>query len=30
MFKSMQNDILPFLNALFNRIYDSGVLPEDW
>ena len=30
MFKSMQNDILPFLNALFNQIYDSGVLPEDW
>ena len=30
MFKSMQNEILPFLNILFNQIYNSGVLPEDW
>ena len=30
MFKSMQNEILPFLNILFNQTYDSGILPEDW
>ena len=29
-FVYMQNDILPLHNALFNQIYDSGLLPEDW
>ena len=27
MFKNIQNEILPFLNSLFNEIYDRGELP---
>ena len=30
MFKSIQNEILPFLNSLFNEIFESGELPPDW
>ena len=30
MYKSTINDILPFLNPLFNEIFDSGLFPENW
>ena len=30
MFKTIQNEVLPFLNSLFNEIYDRGELPPDW
>ena len=30
MFKNIQNEILPFLNSLFNEIYDREELPPDW
>ena len=30
MFKSIQNEILPFLSSLFNELYDRGEIPSDW
>ena len=30
MYKYTLNDILPFLNLLFNEIFDSGSFPENW
>lgn len=28
--KYVIDDILPFLNALFNEILDTGIVPEAW
>ncbi|MEW8546815.1 MAG: endonuclease/exonuclease/phosphatase family protein, partial [Candidatus Thiodiazotropha sp.] len=30
MIKAILTDVLPFLNILFNEIYDLGVFPRDW
>ena len=30
MFKSIQNEISPFLSSLFNELYDRGEIPSDW
>ena len=30
MLKVTLNETLPFLNALFNTIYDTGVFPAEW
>ena len=30
MYKCTINDILPFLNPLFNEIFDSGCFPDTW
>ena len=30
MIKVTLNDTLPFLNLLFNKIYDTGIFPSEW
>ena len=30
MFKTVQNEALPFLCSLFNEIFDKGELPQEW
>ena len=30
MFKVTLNETLPFLNALYNTIYDTGLFPVEW
>ena len=30
MFKNIKNEILPFLNRLFNEIFDKGDMPSEW